>query len=380
MKPVVPSLVLVMVAACGGSGATSQRVNYPDGSAHYEYELRDGLPNGIGRVWHQNGELKSTGEYVNGVKHGIFTFFDDDGAFAHQAYFFKGAEVWRSTERSAKPPPELVKGLVAFSGSAPQLGRDEYTRPPPPSEEWSVELSRDPPAPYFATLDRTTSLSRVGLQFGFGDASDRPIGAVNRLDLFVNYRFSHFGIYGQLMQSNFEAAPGMTLSGRRTAEVSGTYHASLAGIGALSLRAGVLVPIGNDDTDGYIAGTAGSFHRPTDAAASVPSSVALRTGSSFARSYSRLIVQADAGVDWLLGGQAAFDALLRANAGAGVGMRSALLSVELSNALRVTEPTRRIHTLGVGGTFWMEQLWLTLFASSSFEGNIALTGSVGYEL
>jgi hypothetical protein len=373
-------LVLVVAAACGGSGHATQRVNYPDGTHHYEYQLQRGIPHGIGRVWHQNGELKSEGEYVNGVKHGRFKFFNGDGAFEYQAYFYKGAEVWRSTQLSANPPPELLQGLIAFSGSPPQLGTDEgRTAPPPVTEEWSVKLSRDPPAPYFSSLDRTTGLSRVGLQYGFGDASERQVGAVTRLELFLNYKFSRFGVYGQLQQSNFEATPNMSLSGRRTAEVGGTYHTPLA-IGGLSLRAGVLAPIGNDDMDGFVAATAGSFHRPTDVAASFPSTVAIRTGSSLTRSHSRFVLQADGGVDWLLGGQSSFDALVRANGGVGLGIRSGLLSVELSNVLRVSDPTRHVHALGLGGTFWMEQLWITLFASSSFEGHIALTGSLGYEL
>jgi hypothetical protein len=384
MTRVLYFLLAVLVVACGGARTGMQRVTYPDGRMHYEYQLRDGLPHGLGKVWHSNGELKSEGEYVNGVKHGIFRFFDDDGAFQYHALFYKGAEVWRSVDRSARPSPELLEGLAAFSGSLPRLGVDEVTRPPPPVRDRQVEpllkLSRDPPAPYFSSLDRTTSLNRVGLQYALGDAGDRPMGAVTRLDLYVNYKFSRLGVYGQLLQANFESAPGMTLSGRRTAELAGTYEVPSPSLGRLTIRGGLLLPIGNDDSAGHIAGTAGGLHRPTDIAASFPSTIALRTSSSITRSHSRFIVQADGGVDWLFGGQSSFDALLRANAGVGVGVRSWMFSLELSNVLRVGDPSRRVHALGAGGTFWIERIWLTLLASSSLEGRHAITGTVGYEL
>jgi hypothetical protein len=373
---------LVLVAACsGGARPTTQRVNYPDGTKHYEYALENGLPNGVGRSWHSNGELRSEGEYVAGVKHGLFKFYDDDGAFEYQVFFYKGAEVWRSTDAAAKVPDDVVSGLIAYSPGLPQRGVDEYTRPPTEVEKgFRVELSRDPPVPYFSTLDRTTSLSRVGVQYGFGDAGDRSLGAVTRLELFANYKFSQFGVYGQLLQSSFESSPNMSLSGRRTGEVSTTYHMSAGDFGALSFRGGMLTSLGHDDSEGYIAATAGSYQRITDVASSVPGTVALRTSTSLTRSFSHMILQGDGGVDWLLGGQSSFDPLVRLNAGVGLGVRSGMLSIELANVVRASDPKQHLHTLGLGGTFWFEQLWLTLSASSSLEGHVALTGSMGYEL
>jgi len=149
----------------------------------------------------------------------------------------------------------------------------------------------------------------------------------------------------------------------------------------LTVRAGILAPIGNDNDSGFIASSAGAFQRPTDAAASFPSSLALRTGASLTRARSHLVLQGDGGVDWLLGGEARpVDALLRANAGVGVGMRAAVLSLELSNTVRVSDPSRRIHALGIGGTFWLAGVWLTTCVSRTFAGQNAVTASVGYEL
>lgn len=371
--------LIATVAACRSApvSPSARKVSYPDGSRHYEYQLRDGIPHGAGRVWHPNGQLKSIGEYVNGVKHGRFEHFTEGGDFEHQAYFYKGTEVWRSTTSTDEPPPDLLKGLRAFSSEPPRLGGEGGRRI---AQYESVSLlSSEPPAPYFATMDRTTGLSRIGVAYGMGNGPVRPFGSVSQLDLFANYRFERAGVYGRFAQARFEATPGMVLSGRRTAEVGGTLHAALS-VGDLSLRGGLLVPIGNDDDEGFLAASAASWQRPTDAAATFASTVAMRTGASLTRSLSRLTFQADAGVDWLAGGDEGFDALVRANAGVGIGIRSLLLGLELTNAVRVSDASRRLHVLGLSGTFWMEYVWLTMFVGGTADGTIAITGSVGYEL
>lgn len=342
--------------------------------------MRDGLPNGEGVVWHPNGQIKSRGPYVNGLKHGVFSFYTEDGVFEHQALFWKNVEVWRSQVSTAQPPADLVRGLTAFSGGEPRLGADlgkEYEKVPQPP----FHLSSDPPAPFFASLDRTTSLNRLGVQVGFSGANEMPFGSVSRIELFGNYRFSRVGVYGQISQPSLTPDHGPTLAGRRTVEVGSTYHSSLERIGGLTLRGGLVLPIGNDDADGYLAGTAASFQRPTDAVTSFPSSFALRSGASITHSRQRFVVQGDAGVDWLMAGESRpLDALLRANGGIGYGVRSGMLSLELTNTIRITEPSRRLHAIGAGGTFWINHMWITGLVSRSFDGHTALTGAMGYEL
>ena len=51
-----------------------QRVSYPDGNRHWEYELTNGIPDGSGVVFHPNGAIRSEGNYSQGVKHGLFSF------------------------------------------------------------------------------------------------------------------------------------------------------------------------------------------------------------------------------------------------------------------------------------------------------------------
>jgi hypothetical protein len=203
-----------------------------------------------------------------------------------------------------------------------------------------------------------------------------------RYDVYGNYRLpaSPLGVYGQFSQSRLDTS-GMRLSGPHTLELGGTYHRGFIEGSTLSGRAGLLVPVSHDDSAGFLAGGAGTFQRVTDAAASFPSAVALRTGASITRSQTHVVLQGDAGIDWLLGGESSsVDALVRANAGIGVGVRSARLTHELANTMRVSDPSRQHHMIGRGGTVWLNSIWFTAFGSRSFDGNTAITGSVGYEL
>jgi hypothetical protein len=352
-----------LCAACRGPVEGSYVVRYPTGGTHWEYRTLDGVPHGRGRVWHRNGELQSEGTYDQGKKHGEFTFWDDSGEFLRRAFFWNNVEVWQTTSYTQRPPQELLDGLAAYTA------QQEEERP-----RGILRFSTGRPAPYFATLDRTTSLSRAGLQLGFGDNYMRS-------ELFGNYRLGRYGFYAQASQTLAEVMDAGRLSGRRTLDAGGTLHLELESIGTLSARGGLLVPIGNDDTNGFIASSMGTFERPTDAAASVPATAALRTSASLTRGSRRFVVQADAGVDWLLGGRDhAFDAMLRANAAAGVGVKSLLFSVELSNAVRVSDPSMRVHTIGLGGTLWLDHAWLSSVFTQSFDGHSAFTGVVGYEL
>lgn len=362
--------VVLVIAACTPAPVTStRRVAYPDGKPHYEYELRDGIPHGPGRSWHANGERHAEGVWVNGVKHGDFTVFDERGAFAYNAHFFKGLEVWRSTDRAATPPPELLARLTASTDTPPQRGENfDPARPREPA------ISFEPPAPYFASMDRTTSISRIGMQVGVGDTTDLDLGAVRRYELFANYKLSELGVYGQVSQTTL-TTEDTTLPGRRTLELGATYQ-----VASVSLRSGLLVGVGNETSDGYIASSAGAQQRPADAIASFPSSVALRTGGSFTRVSKPIVIQVDAGIDWILGGPAAVDGLLRANGAIGVGVRSFLIGIELTNTIRVSDSDRRVHAAGLGGTFWMKHAWLNVLLSRSLDGSTVITGAVGYEL
>lgn len=375
-----PIFLVLALGACGGAArdSTLRTHQYPDGRLHFQYALRDGLPHGEGVVWHPNGELKSRGDYVNGLKHGLFKFYNFDGEFDRQAYFFKNVKVWESRSPSDAPSTDLLSGLGAFSGGTPRLGEDlgkSYEVEPAPG----FRIDTGPPAPLFATLDRTTAMNRFGMQYGLSGGGDMGFASVKRLELFGNYRYSNVGAYGQFSYASLESPSGLSVTARSTLEVGGTYHRALS-IGGLSARGGLVVPLMGDDPNGFLAASAASFQRPTDAVTSFASSVAVRTGASLTRSHSRFVLQGDTGVDWVIGGTQPFDALLRANGAVGVGARSMMLSLESSNTIRLSDPSRRLHGLAVGGTFWINKAWAAVHGATTIDGHVTLTGSLGYEL
>jgi len=370
------ALVLVALAACGGGFAgtgNTHHVAYPNGNERFEFTLRDGLPNGRGRVWYPSGELELEGTYVDGARHGRFWFFTTGGVLAYQAIYFHNEEVWRATDADDEPPAEWTVGLA----------RDEAAPRPRKAKRVASENAKSwlvrsrVPAPSFASLDRTT-MERGGVQVGVGGADTRAFGSVIRVDAFGHYRFSRFGAYAQLSQTRLKARME-PLAGRRTFELGGTGRFGLLG-GKITGRAGLLVPAGNDDTSGFVASSAGVAQRPTDAASSFSSAVSARTSASFVTTGERSVLQVDAGVDWLLGTEArAVDALLRANAGVGLGTRRAMLTIELSNTLRVSERTR-LHALVVGGIATVTNVSLGLSVSITHEAEAAVLTSVSYDL
>ena len=369
-------LVLIALAACGGGFAgtsNTHRVAYPNGYARFEFELRDGLPNGRGRVWYPSGALELAGTYVDGARHGRFWLFTDGGALEHQAIYFNNSEVWSSTDATAEPPAEWTVELASRETmpAVHKAGRVD-------SEEAKPWLARSTvPAPSFASLDRIT-MERGGVQVGVGGGEASDFGSVVRVDAFGHYRFSRFGAYAQLSQTQLEVRME-TLAGRRTFELGGTARHGIS-VGTFTGRAGLLVPVGNDDTNGFVASTAGVAQRPADAASSFASSVAARTSASFVRTGDRSVLQVDAGVDWLLGTESrALDVLLRANAGVGLGTRRAMLTIEVSNTLRASEGTR-LHALVLGGTATFARVWLGANVSITHEADAAVLTSVGYDL
>ncbi|HEY4059052.1 MAG TPA: hypothetical protein VGM39_20695 [Kofleriaceae bacterium] len=368
------ALVLVLTIA-GLAHADTAIYAYPNGYKRFEFELRDGLPNGRGRAWYANGKLELVGTYVNGGRNGRFWFFTEDGAFDHQSVYFDNREVWSSSLENAEPPAQWMSHVA----NGPRPTREDATLVAAASiPEWARESVT--PLPYFSNLDRTTSLARAGVQVGLGDENSFGFGAVKRLDAFANYRFTKFGAYGQFSETQVQVN-GMTVNGRRSGEVGGTYLHGLSRVGELSTRVGFLFPMGNDTDTGFVASSAGAAQRATDAAMSVPSSSALRMGTSFVRIDERLVIQADAGVDWLFGSdQRALDAMLRANIGLGLGNRKAIVTIEIDNAMLASDLGHDLHSIALGGTVTHARFWVSTCLSLAHTGATSLNTSVGYDL
>lgn len=363
MKRIITALGL-LVACAPATRISRQETRYPDGQPHEEFATRDGVRHGKSRTWHANRTLESEGNYVLGKREGRFVYYDDRGTFERQVLFIGDEEVWSSTDPSAMPDRSKL--------TSDRTKRSDAALAPTPAML---------PVPWFSSIDRTTALDRAGVQLGFGGPAALSFGSVRRLEVFGNYSSGTFGGYGQFSQTSLETMSGVVFDGRRTLEAGGTIHVPLLPLGTTVGRLGVAIPIGNDDGNGFVASTAGSFQRPVDAATSIPSAVAVRTSANWTHVIKRFVFQGDAGVDWLLGGEPrAFDALARANVGLGFGSRSRLLSVELTNTVPVVAVDRWLLGVDLAGAWRIEGFWISAALSYSVFGDTAFTTAVGYEL
>jgi hypothetical protein len=375
----VRAALALALAGCGGSllspGTPIDRVAYPNGKARFEFELRGGIPNGRGRAWHANGKLASDGTYHDGARDGRFWFYSEDGTFASQAVFVDNTEVWRSFDEAVRPPEASMRG-VAFE-ARPSTAEATFVDTGP---DVPFEVARVAPRAYFSTLDRTTSPARTGAQLGVGDAKDLGFGAATRLDVFGHYRFGHYGAFAQLSETRLALQHDMTLGGRRAVIVAGTYHHAL-GPAMLSANGGFIASLGNTDAAGSIASYAGAQQRPSDAAIAVPAPFGLRSGASITTGLGPFVTQADAGIDWLLGGDdQGFDPLGRANIGVGFGSRSTMLTAELDNAIHLSGSGSDFHAVALGGTIAFSAVWISASLAFSFASTTSVLASVGYDL
>lgn len=372
------ALTALVLAGCGGVIAPRvpvERVAYPNGKARFEFELRNGIPNGRGRAWHPSGKLASDGTYLDGARHGRFWLYNEDGTFAAQAFYVDNIEVWRSMNEREQLPDEWATYIVVPAHEAPSEATYVDT-----DSETSWDEYRNAPRPYFSMLDRTTAPARAGAQVGVSNAKDLDFGAAKRLDVFGHYRIGRYGIFAQLSETRLAVQNDMTFGGRRTAILAGTHHLAL-GSATLSTNGGFIVPIGNADPAGSVASYAGAEQRPADAAGAIPAPFAVRSGVNVTTSRGPLLVQLDAGIDWLLGGdQHGFAALGRANVGVGFGSRSTMLTAELDNAVGLAGPRARFHALALGGTLAYPTLWIGASLVFSDAGTISFLGSVGRDL
>lgn len=354
--------IAIVVAGCAASVA-SQETHYAAGQPHEEYQLRNGVRHGKARVWHSTGKLALEGTYVAGKREGTFVFFDAAGEFEYQAVFHSDEEIWRSTDRGAKP--DLQQLTIARQ-------RELAAIPTPTSAL---------PLPWFSSIDRTTSLDRAGAQLGFGGPAGLGFGSARRFDIFANYMRGELGGYGQLSQTTLEAMSGRSLSGAWALEGGGTYLIPYERFGAVTARLGLLVPFGDGTTASFAAATSGALQRPADGTASVPATLAVRTSSNLTRVGRRFVFQADAGIDWLLGGaSAAFEPFARANAAVGFGGRSGLIGVEVANTVSITDLDHRLHGAGLSGGVRLMGIWVSALLSYSINGDAAFTTGLGYEL
>jgi hypothetical protein len=186
-------------------------------------------------------------------------------------------------------------------------------------------------------------------------------------------------VFAQVSETRLSVADDMTLAGRLTSTLAGTYRRTLT-FATLSATGGFIVPLGNVDPAGSVASFAGAEQRPSDAAFAMPAPFTVRSAASLTAARGRVLFQADGGLDLPLGADRnAIDALARANVGVGFGRRSRMLTAELDNTVRLSD-LRSFHSLAFGGTLAYPMLWVSASLGFSFTGTTSFLGSVGRDL
>lgn len=355
-----------LLVGCSLQSSTVRHVKYgTTDRPRWDYEIHGGTIHGASRTYHFSGAVQSTGWYRAGQKHGLFRFYDEQGRLVRKTAYIAGDERWTSTDPDARPPDALPEDIET---EEPPDIRDEPRRP---------TFSSEDPVPLFTTLDRTAAVRRGGLLVGAADVDD---AVVVRGELFGYLPVGPWGVYGSVATATLLRDAG-DLSGRRTVEIGGTRKLSIGEDRNLTLRAGLLAPVDNDDAMAFPASSAAANLRPTDVAMSMPATVAARTSASVGARYRRLVLQADAGIDWAMGGRGdGLDPLARVNVAAGYGVRSLLISLEASNVARVLDPSERLHALALGTTLWLGDVWLNgaLSLSSEASAGVLLGGGLAF--
>jgi hypothetical protein len=314
------------------------------------------------RTFHPDGTRKAEGTTTDGEKDGLFRYYNAKGVFAYQAYFVRGIEIWRSGDTSESVPGEVIEAFEATF---------RWTR--------QTRVEAGPVAP-FVTLDRTPAWRRFGAAFGIGSGGDLGIASIYRLDVFANYNFSFAGIYGQLSQSLVASEGSSFLVGKSSFEVGGTSHQDLAV--PTAFRLGLVFPVVNDDDPGFLGSAAGTVMRAADAVASYPSTFAFRSSASVSIIRAAYRIQADAGFDVAIGGseQLYFQPIARANAGFGWGTSKRMLALELTNTVDLREPSHRLHSIAVSGTYGLGQWSLLGAIVVTTEGHVSAQSTVTHDL
>ena len=109
-------------SACCGPKRSKGRYYYNNGN-YYEGDLSDNIPDGKGILYLSNGEIKYEGNFVNGKKQGLGTYYFDKDFYVIESgeklYFRKGDYYkgqWSNNAMNGKGTLYLKDGSVKYEG------------------------------------------------------------------------------------------------------------------------------------------------------------------------------------------------------------------------------------------------------------------------
>jgi len=387
MTKVLMVSLVVILGGCAKAPSTHE-VAYPNGTVRWRQTLVGGVPHGKSETFHPNGLLRSSGVYHRGSRRGHFVFFSEDGVIEKQVLYLDDEILWETADQNERPPAQLAR-FIRNHGEGSRDVTEVESEPTASTVSLSNVLgaarrglTEGSPSSQFAGLERVTGRNLLGFSAGAGGASTG--NSLTRLSLYGNYeirslRDNRIGLYADFATSRL-ATMETSYEGRRSLELSMTHRRPVLR-GAISSRLGLLVPIGNDTQHGAAIAAASSIQRPTDSVAAMPSTVALRGGSSWSKSGEFWVVQGDAYLDIAAGGaQNSFHPLGRINAAIGLGGEDLMVGFESVNTLRLDDSADSVRSLGVSVLMRFSGVAVSLLMARTGASLTSFTGGISHEI
>lgn len=235
---------------------------------------------------------------------------------------------------------------------APAVAAAQPVAPPPAAPPPALGVSAGVPTSAFATLDRGSDQSGVGVDLGWAHVSDGDTDvSINGIRIEASGQFldprTHLGGYFSLPINVAYVSQG-DQSDNHTAvgDIEGgvLYVIPRSPDFEIILRGGGTLPTAGDNIDDVITNVYGAFPRLTDLMQSAPKTFSLRASASLLGRSGALFYRVDGGIDEpLFDTSDNFDTdndpLLRLNGGIGVQTQNLTFAGEIINLLMTGQDT-----------------------------------------
>lgn len=334
-----------------------------------------GVPEGRGTSYHANGEIESQGPYKGGARHGMFHYWNDQGVWVKQELYRSGRLMWESTNRSEAPPApvEGQEQAARQSFRAKEAAARVKKSAMEVASPMSLEAFTKPTHAFISGLPGHGSF--VNLTMGGGSAVQNS--SATRLNVLASYADGQLGASVALNVSRFDSDL-VSDWGKAVADLQASYLLPYT-TGVFLARAGVVLPLGNDNTSSALASAAGVVQAPNDTIYVLPSTRAARGSISWFLSEEYLVAQFDFGIDLgLFGYSEGIHPITNTNGAVGVGSGGYVLAAEVSTVYSWTDTIESMALVGAAAYGSLFGTRLGVFAGKQ-EDNVVVRGSMTYE-
>lgn len=370
-------LILPFVVACAAS-TQSQQVLDKEGALFWEFESKEGVPDGESRTYYPDGEVRTIGYFRNAEFHGRFVRYEPDGQIAYKAYFWHDVLVWKSESESAEPPIELLTELLSVHNRAEVRDRFGNTQRRISASDSLNFRDRRSPSPRFVYADwRVSDRPVLGARLSVGGATAENTAVVSKT-FFGQVPIGSYAASASFSQAQLHAY-GDSESGRSLLELGGNRRWDTPK-GKFVARTSLSFPVAGEDAKNALITASTVAQSPKMAATSVGSTAAFRAGGSWLWHQEKWGVQADLGADRTFGGdQAPSLTFIHTSLAAAYGVRSVYGTLELSSVMRLGADEGAITSAGIGGAVRALGVETKLLVGSSMDSEVTATLGAEYE-